>query len=148
MREKRPKLICDTSFVGHLTRRGRNLETYAGWGDAVIDRVESGEPAVSVVTVAETRFGYLNAGWGLPRMVEGERHLRLFRWLPIPRRYVDEWARLRSAARARGIVLSDNDLWVAATANVLGHDLVTCDRDHLRIASHLDVEVMYLRPPV
>jgi len=26
--------------------------------------------------------------------------------------------------------------------------LVTCDRDHLRIAKHLDVEVLYLQPPV
>jgi predicted nucleic acid-binding protein len=147
MREKPPNLICDTSFVGHLTRRGRQPKGYEGW-DPVIDRVEAGDPAVSVVTLAETRSGYLNAGWSRPRMAHAERRLGRFRLIPIQRSHVDEWARLRVAARARGIVLSDNDLWVAATANISGHDLVTCDRDHVRIAPELAIEVLYLQPPV
>lgn len=147
MREKRPTLICDTSFVGHLVRRVRNPDPYAHW-EPVMDLVDEGEPAVSVVTVAEIRFGYLNAGWGLPRVVESERRLGRFELLPVQRSYVDEWARLRVGARSRGISLSDNDLWIAATASVLGRDLVTCDRDHTRIAQHLDIEVLYLQPPV
>lgn len=147
MREKRQKLICDTSFVGHFIRRMRVPERYEQWG-SVVERVQAGDLAVSVVTVAEARAGYLGAGWGLPRIVEAERRLDRFRLIPVRRSHADEWARLRIGAQAKGISLSDNDLWVAATANVLGHDLVTCDRDHTRIAAHLDVEVMYLQPPV
>ena len=147
MREKQQKLICDTSFVGHFIRRIRVPERYEAWAP-VIDRVQAADPAVSLVTVAETRAGYLGAGWGLRRIVEAERRLGRFRLLPVRRAYADEWARLRVGAQARGISLSDNDLWIAATANVLGHDLVTCDRDHARIAQHLDVEVLYLQPPV
>lgn len=147
MREKRPKLICDTSFVGHLARRVRNPGPYAHW-ESAMDRIDPSDPAVSVVTLAETRSGYLSAGWSLPRIVEVERRLVRFDPIPIRRAYVDEWARLRVGVKRRGISLSDNDLRVAATANVLGHDLVTCDRDHTRIASHLDVEVLYLQPPV
>lgn len=144
---KRPKLICDTSFVGHLARRVRNPGPYAHW-DSMMDRVDASEPGVSVVTLAETRAGYLNAGWGLPRMVEAERRLLRFHLLPVRRSYVDEWARLRVGAQARGISLSDNDLWIAATANIVGHDLVTCDRDHTRITSQLDIEVLFVAPPV
>lgn len=147
MNVKRPKLICDTSFVGHLARRSRNPGSYAHW-DSVMDRVDASEPAVSVVTLAETRAGYLSAGWGLPRMVEAERRLVRFHLLPVRRSYVDEWARLRVGAQARGISLSDNDLWIATTANVLGHALVTCDRDHTRIAPQFDVEVLFVAPPV
>jgi predicted nucleic acid-binding protein len=147
MRGKRQKLICDTSFVGHLIRQGRDPERYGHW-DSVIDDVYAGEPAVSVVTVAETRFGYLNAGWGRLRVADLERRLSRFRWLPVRPSHVDEWARLRVAARKIGVALSDNDLWVAAAANVSGHALVTCDRDHTRIASQLDVAVLYLAPPV
>jgi predicted nucleic acid-binding protein len=51
-------------------------------------------------------------------------------------------------ARARGIALSDNDLWIAATASTSRSPLVTCDRDHVRIARDLPVEVVYLAPPV
>lgn len=147
MSGKPPNLICDTSFVGHLTRRGRVRADYEGW-DAVIDRVEAGDPAVSVVTLAETRSGYLNAGWGQSRMAQAERRLGRFRLIPVQRSHVHEWARLCVAARAHGIALSDNDLWVAATANISGHDLVTCDRDHVRIAPELTIEVLYLQPPV
>jgi predicted nucleic acid-binding protein len=61
---------------------------------------------------------------------------------------VNEWARLSVAARRRGIGLSDNDLWIAATASVRESVLVTCDRDHVRIARDLPVEVVFLGPPV
>jgi predicted nucleic acid-binding protein len=39
-------------------------------------------------------------------------------------------------------------LWIAATASVRDSVLVTCDRDHVRIARDLPVEVAYLQPPV
>jgi predicted nucleic acid-binding protein len=147
MRVKRRKLICDTSFVGHFIRRARDPEPYEHWGP-VIDHVQAGEPAVSIVTVAETRAGYLNAGWGQARMAEYERRIGRFRWLPIQASYVDEWARLRVAARESGIAISHNDLWIAATASVCSAVLITCDRDHARIAPQLDGEVLYLQPPV
>jgi predicted nucleic acid-binding protein len=147
MREKRQKLICDTSFVGHLIRRRRDPGRYEAWAD-VIDHVQVGELAVSVVTIAETRAGFLNAGWGGAKMAEFERQMSRFRWLPIQGSCINEWARLRVAARARGIAISHNDLWIAATASVRASVLVTCDRDHLRIAADLPVEVVYLQPPV
>jgi predicted nucleic acid-binding protein len=71
-----------------------------------------------------------------------------FLQIPVDRSALDEWARLRAAARARGIAISDNDLWIAATAGVREYVLVTCDRDHQRIAPELPVEVVFLAPPV
>jgi predicted nucleic acid-binding protein len=62
--------------------------------------------------------------------------------------YVNEWARLWVVARRMGVALSDNDLWIAATASVRERTLVTCDRDHVRIAPELGAEVLYLAPPV
>jgi predicted nucleic acid-binding protein len=59
-----------------------------------------------------------------------------------------QWARLSTAARASGIVLGDNDLWIAATASLRSSVLVTCDRDHVRIAPELGGEVLYFQPPV
>jgi predicted nucleic acid-binding protein len=53
----------------------------------------------------------------------------------------------RAMAKANGIAIGDNDLWIAAAASVREHVLVTCDRDHLRIAPELGVEVLCLRPP-
>ncbi len=46
-------------------------------------------------------------------------------------------------ARSDGIAISDNDLWIAATASTSRSPLVTCDRDHVRIAPELGVEVLF-----
>jgi tRNA(fMet)-specific endonuclease VapC len=103
---------------------------------------------VSIVTVAEARAGYVGAGWGDARLEAAEARLRRFRWISVDREHSDEWARLRVAARNRGVAIGDNDLWIAATASVKEPTLVTCDRDHVRLAPELRVEVLYLRPPV
>lgn len=57
---------------------------------------------------------------------------------------ISEW----TAAKARGVAVGDNDLWIAATAALRGQALVTCDRDHVRLAPDLPIEVMFLAPPV
>jgi len=100
------------------------------------------------VTVAETRAGYLHANWGSSRIAGAEEHLRRFSPVSVGRRYANEWARLSTTAHRRGIAISENDLWIAATASVRERTLVTCDKDHLRIAPELGGEVIYLAPPV
>jgi predicted nucleic acid-binding protein len=118
MSEKQSNLICDTSFVGHVARRELRPCPYEAWNEATLRRIEAASLSVSVVTIAETRSGFLNAGWGLSRLATAERQLKRYRWLPVRRDDVNEWARLRVAARARGIAISDNDLWIAACGGV------------------------------
>ena len=141
-------LICDTSFLGHLRRRVRTPARYEHWDSATIDRVEAASLAISVVTIAETRAGYRLADWGTKRIESTERELRRFLPIPIRRHDANEWARLRITAQTGGVAISDNDLWIAATASTCRSPLVSCDRDHKRIAPEMPVEVVYLAPPV
>jgi predicted nucleic acid-binding protein len=141
-------LICDTSFVSHLIDREVGLDRYEHWDPGVLDRVEAALLAVSIVTIAELRAGYVNAGWGSRRVANAERQVARFVPVLIDDPHLNEWTRLWVAARARGIALSDNDLWIAATACPRERTLVTCDRDHLRIAPELPGEVLFLQPPV
>jgi predicted nucleic acid-binding protein len=83
----------------------------------------------------------------LLRLEAAEAQLRRFRWIPVGRPHAEEWARLRVVAKRKGIAISDNDLWIAATASVGEGVLVTCDRDHQRIAPEMPVEVVLLAPP-
>lgn len=140
-------LVCDTSFVRHTSRWLQASDRYGSWDTATRDRVESALLAISVVTIAEVRFGHVRGGWGARRIVESERDLTRFLPLTIDDPHLHEWARLRNAARARGIAIGDNDLWIAATASVREAVLITCDKDHVRIARDLPVEVVYLQPP-
>jgi predicted nucleic acid-binding protein len=141
-------LICDTSFVSHSSRRMQAPDRYAHWDAATVRRVRSARLAISVVTIAEVRFGQLAMGWGVCRIVKSERRLATYLPLTIDDPHINEWARLSAAARSRGISLSDNDLWIAATASVRESVLVTCDRDHVRIARDLPIEVLFFAPPV
>ena len=144
----RETLVCDTSFVGHLLSREEAPDRYAHWDESVMEWVTAERMAICIVTLAEIRAGYLNAGWGSPRIRDAERKLARYLPLLIDDPHLNEWARLSTAARATGVALSDNDLWIAATASVRGQVLVTCDRDHVRIAPELAGEVLYLAPPV
>jgi predicted nucleic acid-binding protein len=141
-------LICDTSFVGHLRRRVRTPARYGHWDAATIDRLESASLAISVVTIAETRVGYRLAEWGPSRIETTEQELQRYVPIPVRRHDANEWARLRIAAQTGGVAISDNDLWVAATASRREEVLVTCDQDHVRIAEEMSGEVLYLAPPV
>jgi tRNA(fMet)-specific endonuclease VapC len=145
----RERLVFDTSVVGHLLRQEKYPERYAQWNaDGSSERMAQAARAISLVTIAEARAGYLIGGWRLAKMEESERHLATFVHIPVERDFVGEWARLCCQARKRGIAIGDNDLWIAATAHACGHPLVTCDRDHERIADDLGVEVVFLAPPV
>jgi tRNA(fMet)-specific endonuclease VapC len=100
------------------------------------------------VTIAEVRFEQHPMGWGARRIAQSQRRLATYLLLTIDDPHLDEWARLSASARSRGISIGDNDLWIAATASVRESVLVTCDRDHVRIARDLPVEVLFLAPPV
>lgn len=141
-------LICDTSFVSHEWRRSQVPARYRHWDVATVRRVDRARLAISVVTIAEVRFGQLRGQWGTRKVERSERTLARFFPLLIDEPHLHEWARLRNVATSRGIAISDNDLWIAATASVRESVLITCDRDHLRIARDLPVEVVYLQPPV
>ena len=86
--------------------------------------------------------------WGPRRTRGGDHDLESFLQIPMDDGALDEWARLRAAAKITGIAIGDNDLWIAATASTRRHALATCDRDHVRIARDLPVEVVYLQPAV
>lgn len=141
-------LVCDTSVVRHVLDRWTHPERHQRWSDPTLDRLEAKVLAISVVTLAEMRSGFLMGGWGERRKQMANRDLERFLHLPVDDQDAEEWARLRAAARSRGVAIGVNDLWIAAAASVREHVLVTCDRDHERIAGEMPVEVVFLAPPV
>ena len=137
-------LLCDSSFIAPLTALRAHPERYRHWDEEIIQRVDAAILAISVVTLAEARFGYRNRNWGTRKVDEWELRFASFLQIPLDFPDLDEWARLKDLAKRDGISISDNDLWIAATASTRGHPLVTCDKDQLRLDSRLPVEVIYL----
>jgi predicted nucleic acid-binding protein len=127
------RLVCDTSFVGVSAKRASHPELYAHWRAETLARIDRAVLAISVITLAEARFGYLNAGWGPARVKREEHRLAGFLQVPLDHTVLDEWGRLRLLSKQNGWNLADNDLWIAATASARQHALVTCDADQARI---------------
>lgn len=133
------QLLCDTSFVA-ISARPRQTTS---WPRATRQRIDGAILAISVITLAEARYGYLNAKWGDRRIQREERRLANFLRVPLDLAVIDEWARLKVLSRQNGWNLADNDLWIAATASARGLPLLTCDADQGRI-SDPQLEILHL----
>ncbi len=138
--------MCDTSFVGWSAKRVARPERFAHWPAEMLQRIDNAILAISVITLAEARFGYLNANWGNARIAREEQRLAGFLQVPLDLAVVDEWARLRALSKSNGWNVGDNDLWIAATASARGYALVTCDTDQARIADP-KLDVLHLPAP-
>ena len=55
------RLICDTSFVGASAKRSAQPDRFLHWPKQTLDRIDAAILAISVITLAEARYGYLNA---------------------------------------------------------------------------------------
>lgn len=97
-------------------------------------------------------MGWIAAGLGEQRRAESARALESCLRFPLDQGIVERWAELAAARKARGKAgVSDNDLWIAATAIERGCALVSCDMDHGRdmpvLTSDLEVIYLPLHPP-
>ncbi|MDF1597899.1 MAG: PIN domain-containing protein [Acidimicrobiia bacterium] len=86
---------------------------------------------ISFQTVAEIRFGGMAAGWGEARMREAERAIAKAATIPPHDELATEWASLRVECKRVGHALASkthmSDLWIAATASLIGIPLVSHD---------------------
>jgi len=81
--------------------------------------------------------------YGIERLPQSKRRqdleakaARLFAVLPceaVPEAAGDHYARVKVTRQERGLVLDENDLWIAATALALGAVLISRDSDFRRI---------------
>jgi predicted nucleic acid-binding protein len=133
-------------FRGLERKASNGSGCFAHWPVPVVARVERAILAISVVTLAEARYGYRNANWGQARIEREEQRLASFLRVPLDEAILDEWARLRDLSERSGWNITDNDLWIAATASTRGYPLVTCDGDQARIADP-SLAVLHLPPP-
>ncbi len=89
------------------------------------------KPVISFQTAAEIRYGALKDRWGHRRLESLERRLSAAVTIPPHSDLTTEWAVLRNDCRKAGHAFHDKrhaaDLWIAATARLIGVPLITHD---------------------
>jgi predicted nucleic acid-binding protein len=122
--------LLDTNAISDLIRGAAGIESWlssAGQDDRVV---------TCTIARGEVLFGVARLPEGKRRRGLEERARPLLGSLPcepIPERAGDFYAAVKLAQRRAGLVLDENDLWIAATALALGATLVSRDTDFSRI---------------
>jgi predicted nucleic acid-binding protein len=137
-------IVCDTSFVTIMLSATSNAATTSAWPAEIRARLDAAILAISVITLAELRDGHIYAGWGESRRSRAEQLIGAYLRVPLDMATVDCCANLRATCRRNGVVVPDNDMWIAATALSRGWPLVSCDAhfdlipglDHERLPRH------------
>ena len=128
-------LILETSFLIDLERE--RLAQSEGSAHRFLERYSD-----SHLFVTETIAGEIAAGAPTNSRTLWETFLAPFGVLPIDRGVAWQYGRIYRYLRSNGMLIGNNDLWIAATAVTHAYPVVTKDADHYRRVPDLDV-LMY-----
>ena len=112
-------VLVDTNIVSYLYKQDTRGALYA-------PHLHGHEAAISLMTVAELLQWAAFRNWGLPRVQQLEATITTtYTILPSDVDTCRWWASVRAHRFARGLPISPQDAWVAATALQYGIALVT-----------------------
>lgn len=124
--------LLDTNAISDLAR------ATPGTVDGLDRAMAAGaHVCTSVIVVGEVRAGIHRLPVGRRREELSRKMEELLRLLPAFPVTADEtlpFGRLRSDCEARGVAVSENDLWIAATAERISAVIVTRDRYFSRLS--------------
>jgi predicted nucleic acid-binding protein len=117
-------LVFDTTALSHFLNEDENIIR-------VLANKEFDHYVIPAATDAEIRFGFMNGS----RQVDNfAKYANIIQSLSLELVYPNQdtsiiYAELATWAKQRGISLSNNDFWIAATTRQLGGKLLTLDGD-------------------
>jgi tRNA(fMet)-specific endonuclease VapC len=102
--------------------------------------LQPGEAGVSLITFGELIFGAIKRG---RLAAEREKWLELVHFLPVhplPVEAAERYGAIRVGLEARGGVIGNNDMWIAAHAMAAGLTLVTNNEKEFRRVHGLKIQ--------
>jgi tRNA(fMet)-specific endonuclease VapC len=129
-----PRYLLDTNICIYIRRERPQ---------AVLERfrmLPPGSTAISVITYGELAYGVRKSpDPGRAMVILGEL-TALIPVLPMAANVADMYGTIRSDLAARGELIGNNDLWIAAHAKSLGVILVTNNEKEFKRVSGLQME--------
>ncbi|HLK55840.1 MAG TPA: type II toxin-antitoxin system VapC family toxin [Chthonomonadaceae bacterium] len=127
-----PLYILDTNILVYLVRRDETGQRIQALYDPLM--IEP-RPILSVVTAGELRSLAYQFHWGKSKIDQVGFLLNYFKCISLDDEdIIEAYAVLDAHTESIGRSMGKNDLWIAATAKIMGATLLTADRDF----DHLD----------
>lgn len=139
-----PAYLLDTGIVLLATRDSHASKAIdAQFGLSA----SSFRPALCEVSVGEL-LAFANANhWGDRRKAALMGRLKTSLIIPISHPGVHQrWADMQSALQGVGVTVGQNDLWIAATASVIGLKVLSTDKDFRHLATRGLVQAVVVDP--
>ncbi len=129
-----PTFLLDTNICIYIRRRRppEILQRFA--------RLKVGEAAISVITYGELFYGAEKSEQREVAMRQLEELASLLLVLPLPVDAGRSYGALRGELEARGRVIGNNDLWIAAHARAAKLILVTNNEREFQRVSGLEIQ--------
>ncbi len=135
--------VLDTNVLVHLAR-GRAAGRFVDEALGLSKRPE--RPLISVVTIGEIFSLAEQWNWGSGKKDQLTALLKNVVHVPVHPMVVRRFAELDSFLIRSGRRIQQNDVWIAATASVLGGVLVTTDKDFNALAEAALIELCFVDP--
>ncbi len=129
--------LLDTNAVSALMRADIRM---ASWLSSI---GADDQVAICTITRGEVLFGLKRLAMGRRRTELETKAAKLFAILPcepLTPAAADRYASVKTSQQRRGLPLDENDLWIAATALVMGATLVSRDSDFQAVEGLVVVE--------
>ena len=111
-------LVVDTDVASYIFKWHPLAPQY-------VEVLRGNDPVISFMTLAEMRYGALQARWGSRRKNLLERYLSEFAVCYPDQKLCTLWAEVKFGSNRKGAPISSADAWIAATALYLNAPLVT-----------------------
>ena len=103
-------------------------------------RLEPGEAAISVITYGELLYGAAKSLQRQVALAKLRELIHLMPALPLPEAAAETYGSIRYDLEAKGEMIGNNDLWIAAHALASGLTLVTNNEKEFRRVRALKVQ--------
>jgi tRNA(fMet)-specific endonuclease VapC len=121
-----PLYLLDTNIVIYI-RQKRPEDLLRRF-----QKLREGEAAISVITYGELMYGAQKSGQRAAAMERLQEVVLLLPALPLPETAAASYGKIRAELEAKGEMIGNNDLWIAAHALAADLVLVTNDEKEFR----------------
>jgi tRNA(fMet)-specific endonuclease VapC len=129
-----PQFLLDTNICIYIRRR-HPPEVLRRF-----ERLQPGDAVLSVITFGELLYGAEKSRERARSMRVIEELATLVAIMPLPREACYTYAKIRAALEAKGTIIGNNDLWIAAHAMAMDLTLVTNNEREFKRVTGLRIQ--------